>query len=103
MFLRGHCKHLKSRGYDVQVIASGGAALNRFDLQEQIPTTPVKMNRRLSPLADVCSLFELYRALRRLRPEVVHCHTPKQARWAPWPRGSPGFRSLRCPYSAYRR
>jgi glycosyltransferase involved in cell wall biosynthesis len=37
----------------------------------------VDMSRQITPLADLGSLWRLVRLLRRLRPDVVHGHTPK--------------------------
>jgi glycosyltransferase involved in cell wall biosynthesis len=35
------------------------------------------MGRRITPARDLLALARLYRLFRRLRPEIVHAHTPK--------------------------
>lgn len=38
---------------------------------------PVRLTRRLSPLADLVALGQLYRIIRREKFAIVHTHTPK--------------------------
>ena len=38
---------------------------------------PLTMQRKISPLSDLLSLFRLCRLLLRIRPALVHTHTPK--------------------------
>jgi glycosyltransferase involved in cell wall biosynthesis len=42
-----------------------------------IPVIPIFIERKISPLADIKALFELYRLFRRERYDVVHSVTPK--------------------------
>ena len=37
----------------------------------------VEMPRRITPPADLVALWRLFRLLRRIRPHLVHAHTPK--------------------------
>ena len=37
----------------------------------------VTMTRTISPWRDFLALVKLVRILRRIRPEIVHTHTPK--------------------------
>ncbi len=53
-------------GTEVSTIESAG-----------IQHIPVDMSRRLSPGADLVSLWHLYRIIRRERFTIVHTHTPK--------------------------
>ncbi len=40
-------------------------------------THAVPMTRKITPLLDLISVFQLYRLFRRERPNIVHTHTPK--------------------------
>jgi glycosyltransferase involved in cell wall biosynthesis len=42
-----------------------------------IPVFDVPMTRRITPLADLQSLWQLHRLFRHLRPAIVHTHNPK--------------------------
>ncbi len=69
-------KHLAERGYDVVGVCSNGPHIPH--VQEQgIRVVTVDMTRRITPLKDLKSLYELYRTFKRERPVIVHSHTPK--------------------------
>ena len=76
-FFRGQIGYLQQHGFEVQATSSPAAELDEVGKREQIAVHGVTMARRLAPLADVVSLFHLWRLLRRHRPQIVHSHTPK--------------------------
>jgi lipopolysaccharide/colanic/teichoic acid biosynthesis glycosyltransferase/glycosyltransferase involved in cell wall biosynthesis len=76
-FLKGQIGHLKSRGCDVLAVAAPGPALESFGSRLQIPVEGVPMARRITPLADLGAVARLWKLFRRVRPDVVHGHTPK--------------------------
>jgi glycosyltransferase involved in cell wall biosynthesis len=76
-FLRGQPTFMRLRGYRSTVITSPGAGLEAFGEREGVPTHSVPMPRRVSPTQDARSLAQLVALLRRLRPDIVHAHTPK--------------------------
>lgn len=75
--LRGQASYLRQQGFEVTVVASPGADLERFREREAVATVAVPMDRRVRPLRDLLSLLRLARALRRLRPDLVSAGTPK--------------------------
>lgn len=77
MFLRGQVGFMKEHGFEVTAISSPGPELERFGAEQAVATLAVPMARRIAPLADLVSLFRLWRAISRLRPDIVHAHTPK--------------------------
>ncbi|HEY8212134.1 MAG TPA: glycosyltransferase [Myxococcaceae bacterium] len=76
-FLRGQVGFMKRAGFTVGAIASPGPALARFGAEQQIPTWGLPMSRRISPLRDLVTLVRLVALLRRVRPTILHAHTPK--------------------------
>ncbi len=76
-FLRGQAAFLRGRGFDLAAVSSPGPELEPFGEEEHVPVRAVPMSRQISPLADVASLRRLRAALRALRPNLVHAHTPK--------------------------
>lgn len=76
-FVQGPVGHLQRLGFAVHAISSPGALLEDFARQTGAPVVPVSMLRRVSPLRDLKSLWQLLVALRRIAPDVVHAHTPK--------------------------
>ena len=67
---------LKSAGFDVVGISSPGphvAAIQAAGIRH----IPIRISRKLTPVADFVSLARLYAVMRRERFDVVHTHTPK--------------------------
>jgi len=77
MFLRGQIAHLKRHGYELIAVSSPGEELKRFGKEQDIDVVGVEIPRAIPPLRDTRALAELTSVLRRLRPTIVHAHTPK--------------------------
>ena len=77
VFLRGQVAFMRERGWDMTVVTSPGAALDAFGARHGVPVHGIEMPRRMSPVEDARSLARLTALLRRLRPDLVHSHTPK--------------------------
>lgn len=76
-FLPGQPEAMRGAGFEVHVISSPGADLVSFGRTERVSTHAVQMTRRITPIRDLVALVRLYRTIRRLRPAIVHAHTPK--------------------------
>ena len=76
-FLRGQPGYMAARGMEVQALSSPDPELRAFGQAEGVPVHGVRMLRRISPLRDVAALLRVVRVLRRVRPHIVHAHTPK--------------------------
>ena len=85
-FCSGLLKELSEEGYEVVAISSpnttvasksGKSELEAFGEQEGIRTVAVPMERRISPVKDMKSLWLMWRVLRRERPDMIHSMTPK--------------------------
>lgn len=77
VFLTGQAGYLKARGFEISAISSPGEFLLRFADREHIDVHGVDMPRRITPLRDVIALARILSVLRRIRPQIVHAHTPK--------------------------
>lgn len=77
-FCRGLLKELhEEEGYEVVAVSSPGDALAEINNREGVKTVAVKMERHISPLKDLKSLWQLARVFRKERPTMVHSITPK--------------------------
>jgi glycosyltransferase involved in cell wall biosynthesis len=76
LFLRGQVGYLRERGFEVFAISSAGPELATM-AAEGVHCVPIAMARRITPVRDALALFRIWRALRRLRPDIVDAHTPK--------------------------
>lgn len=77
IFCKGLLKELTDEGYEVLALSSPDADLEELGKREGVRTVGVKMARRVSPLKDMVSLFQLIRVFKREKPDMVHSMTPK--------------------------
>jgi glycosyltransferase involved in cell wall biosynthesis len=68
---------LAEAGFAVHAVSSPGEELEWLGRECGIATHGVPMERQPHPVRDVLSLGRLFRLMRRVRPDVVHAHTPK--------------------------
>lgn len=78
--LKAFCKGLLSDlsdEYKVVAISTPGKDLEDVGRSEGVWTIGVPMERHISLLKDVKSLFRMIRVFRRLKPDMIHSMTPK--------------------------
>ncbi|MHB9035608.1 MAG: glycosyltransferase family 4 protein [Armatimonadota bacterium] len=76
-FIRGQAEYMKSRGFEVHAVSSPGKELEKFGVGENISVYSVTMPRAITPLRDIIAIARICRTLRKIRPRIVHSHTPK--------------------------
>ena len=62
--------------YEVVGVSSPGEELNALS-KKGVRTIEVAMERRISIISDIKSLWEMYKVLRNESPDIVHSITPK--------------------------
>jgi glycosyltransferase involved in cell wall biosynthesis len=77
MFFRGQIGFLKERGFEIDVVSSPGGMSQEFSESEGVAFHPVAMTRAITPREDLRALVALWRLFRKIRPDIVHSHTPK--------------------------
>ena len=77
-FCRGLLRELREEdGYEVVAVSSPDRRLDEVAEREGVRTVTVPMERHISPLKDLKSLWRLIRVFRKERPTMVHSMTPK--------------------------
>lgn len=76
-FLKGQAGFLRKGGFEVHGISSPDGDLAQFAAEEGVAVHGIEMARSITPLRDLLSLARMVRTLRRIRPVLVHAHTPK--------------------------
>jgi len=77
LFIRGQTRFMQERGFDIHVITSPGSKLEKFGHDAGVRTYAVEMPRKITPLSDLRALWHLVRTIRKIKPDIVHSHTPK--------------------------
>ena len=76
LFFRGCIANLRNSGFDVSAISSPGPE-QEVIRAEGASIFDVPMNREISLLDDLVSLWRLWRVLRRIRPDITNSGNPK--------------------------
>lgn len=76
-FLEDQIEYAQSKGMDVHVLSAPDDDLWEFGANMRVEAHEIPMERRITPLRDLIALFHLSKILRKLRPHIVHGHTPK--------------------------
>jgi glycosyltransferase involved in cell wall biosynthesis len=77
VLLRGQLAYLRAAGFHPAVVCSPGPQLEETRETESIPVFTVEMEREISPLKDLVALVRASQLVRRLRPMISNCGTPK--------------------------
>lgn len=77
VFFRGQIGYLKGKGFEIHMISSPGESADRFLEREGAQVHWVPMARAITPLSDLKALMRLRHLYRKIKPDVVHSHTPK--------------------------
>ncbi|BBO19571.1 glycosyltransferase [Candidatus Desulfobacillus denitrificans] len=75
-FLTGHFAAL-GRRYAIDLAANAGGQDGLGDIMLHVRVVPVRILRRIAPMADLVALYRLYRLFRRERYAAVSSVTPK--------------------------
>jgi glycosyltransferase involved in cell wall biosynthesis len=78
-FQQHQLEDLQRRGFDVVAISAPSENLDVMAREAGIAYVAVPMERDIAPLKDIVSLFRMFRALARLRPDIVTAGSPKAA------------------------
>jgi lipopolysaccharide/colanic/teichoic acid biosynthesis glycosyltransferase/glycosyltransferase involved in cell wall biosynthesis len=76
VLLKGQLAFLNSH-YKVVAVSGTGKDLEEVAVREQVATHIVEMERKISPVKDLISLWNLYWLFRKEKPAIVHSITPK--------------------------
>lgn len=77
IFCKDLLQEMKAQGYDVLALSSPDDDLRQLGEREGVRTIGIEMDRRMSPSKDLNALWQIYRAFRREKPQMVHSMTPK--------------------------
>lgn len=70
-------KYMSDHGFKVIMVSSDGKERDELIQHEKCEHVIVNMTRRISPFHDMVSLIKLIRVIKKIKPTIVHTHTPK--------------------------
>jgi len=75
--LAGQLRYMKENGFEVIMVSADGKEREEVIKNEGCEHHIIFMTRRITPFADLRSLWKLYRYFKKQKPDIVHSHTPK--------------------------
>ena len=84
VLLKGQLKFMKQNGFDVTMISNEGPEIEQLTAQENCPHIAITLTRKITPFTDLISLIKLTLLLRKIKPDLVHTHTPKAGLIGMW-------------------
>jgi glycosyltransferase involved in cell wall biosynthesis len=75
--LPGQMKYMRENGFDVIMVSADGKERADVIRNEGCPHVIIPMTRKITPIADMVSLWKLYRFIKKEKPAIIHSHTPK--------------------------
>ena len=76
ILLKGQLRFL-NKFYEVTAVSGAGMDLDEVREREGVKTHVVEIERQISPIKDLISLWKLYRFFKKEKPEMIHSITPK--------------------------
>ncbi len=77
VLMEGQLAYFREQGYEVIAVASPGRDLDVVAERDHIQIVGVQMHREIRLGADLLSLWQMWRLIRRLRPDIVCTATSK--------------------------
>ncbi len=77
VLLPGQMRFMRENGLDVIMVAGEGKDWEEVLAREGCAHQLIPMTRKMTPVADLKSLWALYRFFKKEKPDIVHSHTPK--------------------------
>jgi glycosyltransferase involved in cell wall biosynthesis len=74
-FFGRQVRSLRNAGYRVHTISAPAESFTKQN--RRLPVHTIPMKREMAPLSDAISLIRLWWLLLRIRPDILHTHTPK--------------------------
>lgn len=77
LLLKGQLKYIGQHGFDISIACSKDENIQQIEEREEVSYFELRLTRTLSPLKDLVSLFRAIKLIRKLKPDIVHTHSPK--------------------------
>ncbi|MGN6639096.1 MAG: glycosyltransferase family 4 protein [Mucilaginibacter sp.] len=75
--LTGQMRFMSEHGFNVYMISSPSENAEQLEKKELSSYLVVQMSRQITPFKDLVALVKLISLLIRIKPDIVHTHTPK--------------------------
>jgi glycosyltransferase involved in cell wall biosynthesis len=75
--LSGQFTYMQKQGIEVLLASSEGEEIKKIEEETGLKVHVLPLTRAISPWQDLKALWATYRLIKRIKPDIVHTHTPK--------------------------
>lgn len=75
--ITGQMRYMKENGFEVIMMSADGPEVDYVIEKEDCDHIVIPLTRKITPIKDLQALWILFKKLKRIKPEIVHSHTPK--------------------------
>lgn len=75
--ITGQMSFMVDKGFDVTMMSADGPEIDELVQREKCPHQVIPLTRKITPIQDLIAVWVLYKELRKMKPSIVHTHTPK--------------------------
>ena len=75
--LKGQMRYMQENGFLVHLVSSPGPEINAVIESEGCGLSTISMTRNITPVRDLISMIRLWLLFFKLKPAIIHTHTPK--------------------------
>lgn len=77
LLLKGQLRYMNRQGFDVFTASSYDENVEDIVNREGVQHFALPLTRTLNPISDLWALYKTILLIRRIRPDIVHTHSPK--------------------------
>ncbi|MCF2491107.1 glycosyltransferase family 4 protein [Dyadobacter sp. CY347] len=77
ILLKGQLKYMSEHGVEVSMASTPDKFVGDLVLNQRARFYPLNLSRELTPFKDLIALFNTIRLIRKIKPHIVHTHSPK--------------------------
>ena len=75
--LKGQMRYMQENGFLVHLVSSPGSEITAVMRSEGCGLTSIAMTRSITPFQDFLSMIRLWFLFFKMKPAIIHTHTPK--------------------------
>ncbi|WP_138477143.1 glycosyltransferase family 4 protein [Dyadobacter bucti] len=77
ILLKGQLNFMSQKGLEVYMASTPDAHVPALEEQQNAKFFPLPLSRELTPVKDLIALYHTIRLIQKLKPQIVHTHSPK--------------------------
>ena len=77
ILLKGQLRYMSENGMDVYMSSTPDKHVADMEESQKARFYPLHLSRELTPVKDLIALYNTIRLIRKIKPQIVHTHSPK--------------------------